>query len=94
MRCTRAIGGVIASSPVAVNPDGTGLVVYFGDNGLNGFDDGGHLWAVNGVDPNAAANCSREVVVQRLRRHARQPARRRHVVAAGLRQGQERPARS
>ena len=33
-----------------------------------------------------------EVVVQRLRRHARQPARRRHVVAAGIRQGQERPA--
>ena len=58
MRCTRAVGGVIASSPVAVNPDGTGLVIYFGDNGLNGFDDGGHLWAVNGIDPNAAANCS------------------------------------
>ena len=58
VRCTRAIGGVIASSPVAVNPDGTGLVIYFGDNGLNGFDDGGHLWAVNGIDPNAAANCS------------------------------------
>jgi outer membrane protein assembly factor BamB len=62
VRCTFATGGVIASSPVAVDPDGTGVVVYFGDNGLSGTDDGGHVWAVNGVDPNAAANCSKKWV--------------------------------
>jgi outer membrane protein assembly factor BamB len=46
------------SSPVVVNPDGTGLVAYIGDNGLSGNDDGGHLWAINAVDPNPAEDCS------------------------------------
>ncbi len=55
---TTATGGVIASSPVAVNVPGHGVVVYFGDNGVSGADDGGHVWAVNGVDANDAANCS------------------------------------
>jgi outer membrane protein assembly factor BamB len=62
IQCTFFTGGVIASSPVAVNPDGTGVVVYFGDNGLSGTDDGGHVWAMNGVDPNAATNCSKKWV--------------------------------
>jgi outer membrane protein assembly factor BamB len=56
--CTWQGPGVISSSPVVVNPDGTGKVVYFGDNGFTGNDDGGHLWAINAVDPNAAKNCS------------------------------------
>src|SRR5206468_1351216 len=34
-------GGNISSSPVVVDPNGTGLVAYFGENGLTGGDDGG-----------------------------------------------------
>src|SRR5438067_1841559 len=56
--CSFDSGGVISSSPLVVDPDGTGTVVYFGDNGLTGSDDGGAVWAVNGVDPNGAADCS------------------------------------
>jgi outer membrane protein assembly factor BamB len=58
LACRFLAGGNIASSPVVTNPDGSGRVVYFGDNGFSGQDDGGHEWAVNAVDPNAAANCS------------------------------------
>jgi outer membrane protein assembly factor BamB len=60
LSCRFHTGGIISSSPVVVDPDGSGLVVYIGDNGITGGDDGGHLWAVNGVDPNAAANCSQK----------------------------------
>jgi outer membrane protein assembly factor BamB len=56
--CRFQSAGVISSSPVIANPDGTGKVVYFGDNGLTGSDDGGNVWAVNAVDPNAATDCS------------------------------------
>lgn len=56
--CGFLADGVISSSPVVANPDGTGMVVYFGDNGLTGSDDGGHEYAVNAVDPNAAADCT------------------------------------
>lgn len=56
--CAFQAPGVISASPIVVNPDGTGKVAYFGDNGLTGADDGGHEWAVNAVDANAAANCS------------------------------------
>jgi outer membrane protein assembly factor BamB len=56
--CSFNSGGVISSSPVVVDPDGTGKVVYFGDNGLTGTDDGGAMWAVNAVDPNPAVDCS------------------------------------
>jgi eukaryotic-like serine/threonine-protein kinase len=56
--CRFYTGGAISSSPVVADPDGTGKVVYFGDNGLTGADDGGHIWAVNAVDPNAAGDCS------------------------------------
>jgi outer membrane protein assembly factor BamB len=56
--CRFQTPGVISSSPVVANPDGTGKVVYVGDNGLTGSDDGGNVWAVNAVDPNAAVDCS------------------------------------
>jgi outer membrane protein assembly factor BamB len=56
--CTWQGPGVISSSPLVVNSDGTGKVVYVGDNGFTGNDDGGHLWAINAVDPNTAKNCS------------------------------------
>ena len=55
--CSFDTGGVINSSPlVEATQDGT--IVYLGDNGLSGGSDGGHVRAVNGVDPNAATNCS------------------------------------
>jgi len=60
LSCRFHTGGVISSSPVVVDPDGSGLVVYVGDNGITGGDDGGHLWAVNAVDPNPATNCSQK----------------------------------
>jgi outer membrane protein assembly factor BamB len=56
--CRFHTGGVISSSPLVADPEGTGRVVFIGDNGITGGDDGGHLWAINAVDPNAAANCS------------------------------------
>jgi outer membrane protein assembly factor BamB len=56
--CRFNSGGVISSSPVVANVDGTGDIVYFGDNGLTGSDDGGHIWAMHAVDTNAAPNCS------------------------------------
>src|SRR5262249_61289112 len=46
------------ASPVVTDPDGSGKVVYVGDQGFTAHADGGHLWAINGVDPNAAADCS------------------------------------
>jgi outer membrane protein assembly factor BamB len=52
--CHFPSGGVIASSPMVANPDGTGKIVYFGDNGLTGSDDGGDEWAVHAVDPSDA----------------------------------------
>ena len=63
LQCTFFTGGAIAASPVVVDPDGggpQGRIVYFGDNGLTGTDDGGHVWAVHGVDPtDAFTNCSK-----------------------------------
>lgn len=58
LRCKVSLGGALNSSPVVVNPDGQGRVVYIGDNGFTGSDDGGHVWAVHGVDPNGAADCT------------------------------------
>jgi outer membrane protein assembly factor BamB len=57
--CKNNAGGVISSSPVVANPDGGGLVVFFGQNGITGSDDGGAVLAVNAVDPNAATDCGR-----------------------------------
>ena len=62
--CRFFTDGIISSSPVVVDPDGAGTaagkVVYFGDNGITGADDGGNMWAVHGVDPNdGKADCSR-----------------------------------
>jgi outer membrane protein assembly factor BamB len=62
LRCRFFTGGTISASPVVVDPDGTGKVVYFGDNGDTGEDDGGAEWAVNAVDPNPAVDCSRKWV--------------------------------
>lgn len=56
--CTYTTPGNISSSPTVVDPNGSGLVVYFGENGITGADDGGDEFAVNAVDPNAAADCS------------------------------------
>ena len=56
--CSFNTGNEIASSPVVADPDGHGKLVFVGDNGLSGADDGGHFWAINAVDPNAAADCS------------------------------------
>jgi outer membrane protein assembly factor BamB len=50
--CDFDTSGVISSSPVIGNPDGRGNVVYFGDSGVTGGDDGGDMWAIN------ASNCS------------------------------------
>jgi outer membrane protein assembly factor BamB len=52
--CHFDAGGVVSSSPTLGNPDGKGQVVYFGDNGLSGADDGGAFYAVN------ASDCSRK----------------------------------
>ena len=56
--CHYMTPGNISSSPTVANPDGHGLVVYFGENGLTGADDGGAEFAINAVDPNAAPDCS------------------------------------
>ncbi len=57
--CRFLTTGNVSSSPVVEDPDGTGQVVYFGDSGPSGgAADGGSLWAINAVDPNAAADCS------------------------------------
>jgi outer membrane protein assembly factor BamB len=58
--CKYLTSGVISSSPMVVNPDGTGPVVYFGDNGLSGTvgaDHAGHVWAINAVG-NPAGQCT------------------------------------
>ena len=57
-RCKALLGGALNSSPVVADPDGHGQVVYIGDNGFSGSNDGGHVWAVNAVDPNPATNCT------------------------------------
>lgn len=62
--CRFFTDGIISSSPVVVDPDGGGAVagdvVYVGDNGLTGADDGGHMWAIHGVDPSdGKIDCSR-----------------------------------
>ena len=57
--CRFQTAGVISSSPVVADPDGKGQVVYVGDSGPSGGSaDGGHMWAINAVDPNSAADCS------------------------------------
>lgn len=55
--CNFDTGGIINASPVVADA-GDGLVVYVGDNGSGGGNDGGHIWAINAVDPNGAADCS------------------------------------
>ena len=48
--CSYTSPGNISSSPVVVDPDGNGPVVYFGENGLTGADDGGAEFAINASD--------------------------------------------
>jgi outer membrane protein assembly factor BamB len=47
--CSYATTGMIESSPVVGDVDGSGPVVFFGDIGLGEFRNAGHEWAVNGV---------------------------------------------
>jgi len=50
--CKVYLTGQVLGSPVVGNPDGNGDVVYVGDGGASGQDDGGHEWAIN------PSNCS------------------------------------
>lgn len=56
--CSFSTGAMINASPVVADPDGTGRLVFFGDNGVTGEDDGGTFWAVHAVDPDAAPDCT------------------------------------
>ncbi len=57
--CSFNAGGILQSSPTVVDPDGSGVRVYFGDAGPTGAPDGGHVWSMHGVDPDDAfADCS------------------------------------
>jgi outer membrane protein assembly factor BamB len=56
-----SVGGVIAGSPLVVNPDGAArdVVVYFGDTGPSGtVSDGGHITAMYAVGDGAAKQCT------------------------------------
>ena len=46
-KCSFRAGGVIYASPVVVDPDGNGPVVYIGDAGISGGNDGGSMWAID-----------------------------------------------
>jgi outer membrane protein assembly factor BamB len=58
LRCSVTTTGLVLTPPIVENPTGTAPIVYFGDVGPTGFDDGGDLFAVNAVDSNAAVDCS------------------------------------
>ena len=83
--CRFDTGGTVSASPLVADPDGGGLVVYAGDTALSG-NDGGHIWAINAIDPNAAANCSKRWVFAGF-----DDPKAGVVVAAGLRQRRQRP---
>lgn len=51
----------IYSSPVVGNVDGKGHTVFFGDAGIEGSNNGGHLWAITGAG-NTAGGCRRKWV--------------------------------
>ena len=55
--CSYATTGMIESSPVVGDVDGTGDVVFFGDMGLGEKYNAGHEWAVDGVG-NTNGNCT------------------------------------
>ena len=59
--CSFDTGGVVNAAP-AVVATADGVVIYVGDNGIGGNNDGGHVWAINGVDANAATDCSQKWV--------------------------------
>jgi outer membrane protein assembly factor BamB len=55
--CTYTTTGMIESSPVVGNVDGTGDVVFFGDIGQGEKVNAGHEWAINGVG-NSNGQCT------------------------------------
>jgi outer membrane protein assembly factor BamB len=57
LRCSYTTTGLVLTPPIVADPDGNGPAVYFGDVGPDGFDDGGHFYAMNAVDPNNATDC-------------------------------------
>ena len=48
--CKVYLSGQVLSSPVVGDPDGNGDVVYVGDGGATGQNDGGDEWAINASD--------------------------------------------
>lgn len=46
-KCSFKTGGIVYASPVVVDPDGNGPVVYVGDAGISGGNDGGAMWAID-----------------------------------------------
>ena len=55
--CKFPISGQILTSPMVVNPDGSGPVAYFGDSGVSGgLADGGSMWAITAAG-NPAGPC-------------------------------------
>src|SRR4051794_21232457 len=65
--CSYTTPGNISSSPTIVNPDGHGLVVYFGENGLTGADDGGAGVALHAGGPHGGPGGRLQWAVPRLR---------------------------
>jgi len=49
LECSFSASGEIIGSPVVGDVDGTGPVVFFGDDGASEAMNAGHEWAVNGV---------------------------------------------
>lgn len=56
--CRYNTGGVIYSNPNVIDMGAQGKVVFLGDAGITGGNDGGNFHAVNAVDPNSAVDCS------------------------------------
>ena len=55
VQCAFSLGGRVISSPVVGHVDGTGPVVFFGDDGAGVANSPGHEWAVNAVGNSGAA---------------------------------------
>ena len=61
LQCSFSPGGGVMGSPVVGHVDGTGPVVFFGDDGTSETNNAGHEWAVNGVG-NSGGACTRRWV--------------------------------
>lgn len=59
MQCRFNTGGIVNASPVVADPDTApgGTTVYVGDNGFGGGNDGGHIWALYGVNADTNPDC-------------------------------------